>query len=116
MINSNKKSQPNHNILISTEEISKRTILFLQSVLVMTIPLAILNLIQTHYISSALVVFYSLCNIILIVFTKKGFLKYTQPATIIIASVFFACLTVLQGRARGSHVFLSLNIYYTFFD
>ena len=105
MINSNKKSQPNHNILISTEEISKRTILFLQSVLVMTIPLAILNLIQTHYISSALVVFYSLCNIILIVFTKKGFLKYTQPATIIIASVFFACLTVLQGRASGVHMY-----------
>lgn len=92
-------------ILIGAKEVSTRTITFLKYVLVMTIPLSILNFFQGHNISASLVVGYSVVVFFLIFFTKKGYLKYTQPATIITSIIFFAGLTVLQGRASGVHFY-----------
>jgi signal transduction histidine kinase/CheY-like chemotaxis protein len=100
-----KATQPNSEVLIGTEEISHRTIMFLKCVLTMTIPLAALDFYQNHIISASLVVGYSLALIILVFFTKRGYLVYSQPATIITSIIFFAGLTVLQGRASGVHLY-----------
>ncbi|MDB5013781.1 MAG: response regulator [Daejeonella sp.] len=97
--------QPDSEVLIGTKEVSSRTIMFLRCVLVMTIPLATLNFFQGHTISASLVVGYSVAVILLIFFTQKGYLKYTQPGTILIASIFFGGMTILQGRASGVHFY-----------
>jgi signal transduction histidine kinase/CheY-like chemotaxis protein len=98
-------NQPDSEVLIGTKEVSSRTIMFLKCVLIMTIPLAALNFYQNHTISASLVVGYSIAVILLIFFTKRGYLFYTQPATILTSIIFFAGLTVLQGRASGVHLY-----------
>ncbi|MDB5118962.1 MAG: response regulator [Sphingobacteriales bacterium] len=98
-------AQSDSEALIGTKEVSTRTIMFLQCVLVMTIPLAALNFYQGHTISAVLVVGYSIAVIFLIFFTKRSYLKYTQPGTILIASIFFGGMTILQGRASGVHFY-----------
>ena len=43
-------NRPNSEVLIGTEEVTSRTIMFLKCVLIMTIPLAALNFYQNHII------------------------------------------------------------------
>ena len=101
----NEAVQLNPESLIGKEEVSARTVRFLQFVLGMTLPLTALNYFQGHNTSASLVLGYSIIVVLLILFTKKGYLKYTKPANILIAIAFFASLTILQGRASGVHFY-----------
>ena len=92
-------------VVLDIKEVSKRTIGFIKVALGFNIPLIFVNLFQEIYLSAYLLMVYSLFLVVILYFTRKGYLAHTKMASIVAVNLFFCALTIVQGRDSGSYMY-----------
>ncbi|WP_207425400.1 response regulator [Pedobacter sp. SYSU D00535] len=92
-------------LLLDIKEVSKRTVLFVKAALAFTVPLIFVNLLQGLTATAAMVAGYSSILCTILYYAKKGDLRFTKLATVINLNLFFATLTLLQGKATGTYLY-----------
>lgn len=91
--------------VLDLKEISKRTVGFIYVTISITIPLIFVNYFQKLYLSAEVLLGYSLFLLVILYYTKKGYLRYTKLATIVSINVFFSTMTILQGKDSGLYMY-----------
>jgi len=93
------------NIVLNITEVSKRTVSFIRVTLAFTIPLIFVNYFQGLYLTTDILIGYSIFLLVNLYLNQKGYLKFSKIATIVSINIFFSALTIVQGKASGMYMY-----------